>query len=772
MSKEWFHVTLCSLLASGCILEPNPEFMPTANDGSTGGTDTDTGTTSTLPGTTVGPTTMDPDTTAGTTDTTGDDTGGGPTAGCDDPLECTPYHVGPIEGSCTHEVDGVPTDECDWVGPYALRIAVATLEVEGGHGLVVMHDNNGVTASYVGGIDVPGDITIRAADGLSPNAVRVFSQDSSGTLRLRGNDVHLEGFTVVCRSGGEWAIAVREDLDTQGTETGGHLIERMVMVASRPENVGSNSIEPVFQSIGPDTVIRNNHMWGYFEGTLDMRFATDGVFSHNTLLYYQRGGNPAIDATQVDGLEISNNVFASLTGPEETLVAADDSTLGLVLVGNAAEGYANVLGGLETIDPDVTYADNTNGPLELESPRNPLVLVDSTLSASAMGVASGTSLDGTDLGGATQRIPGAFQTRSVLSLPRRSVITVGDAMCGGTPCDVTKSFENELQRAVWSAWPGSVVEVYPSGTPYAGPLVVSWPIQLRGMGSQPDDVVIRRQFEDEILTNDGLWWGKEAVIDLTRSMGDPTLVEMLTVEASADEIGIYHEGRGSAILSGLHEIRRVILRDDGSVAGDPADMALYIGDDVVVHDVLIHGGYDTCVRFGPRSWEGSETPPVTAYVHNLTCRLTEPSPGTTPLAAFEVASVDGVIMADIAVELSQPGPLFRAQRRTSGDTDPLVAADPPLDFVAQSIVAIGHDADFDGYTALDGAYTLVDVDTVGIMEPFFVGPVDSHLQDGALGIDGGVDPVTLDPGLSLGVALDGVDRSGQVPDRGCYEQGL
>jgi hypothetical protein len=360
----------------------------------------------------------------------------------------------------------------------------------------------------------------------------------------------------------------------------------------------------------------------------------------------------------------------------------------------------------------------------------------------------------------------------MLSLPRRSVITVGEAMCGGVPCDVTKSFDNELQRAVWSAWPGAVVEIYPSGTPYAGPVVVSWPVDLRGTGSQPDDVVIERDLEDEILTDSGLWWGKDVVIDLTRSMSAPTVVEMLTVLAGTDEIGIYHEGRGSAILSGRHEIRRVILRDDGSVAGAPADIALYIGDDVVVHDVLIHGGYDTCVRFGPRSGDWAETPPTTAYVHHLTCRLTEPEPGTTTLAAFEVAAVTGAIMADVAVELGEPGPLFRAQRRSSGDDDPLVAIDPPLDFVAHSIVARGHDADFDGFSALDGSYTLVDVDALGVMEPLFVGPVDSHLEVGALGIDGGVDPVTLDPGLSLGVAVDGVDRSGVVPDRGGYEQGL
>jgi hypothetical protein len=41
----------------------------------------------------------------------------------------------------------------------------------------------------------------------------------------------------------------------------------------------------------------------------------------------------------------------------------------------------------------------------------------------------------------------------------------------------------------------------------------------------------------------------------------------------------------------------------------------------------------------------------------------------------------------------------------------------------------------------------------------------------SIGIDSGVDPVALTPPLPVGLSLDGIDRSSQVPDRGCYEQG-
>ncbi|MCA9706704.1 MAG: hypothetical protein KDK70_12705 [Myxococcales bacterium] len=773
MRTAWISIAGC-LLLGGCILEDNPAFMETEPGTSSGGP------TSTGPGPTGGPST-DP-TTSGSADSTGtgptggssstgSETGGPEGPGCDDPTQCTTYHIGPVDGSCTHEVDGVSTDACDWVGPYALRIAAATLEFDGVGGLIVMHDNNGVTASYVGSLDVIGNTTIRSADDASPDTVRVHSEDSAGVLRLRGDGVHLEGFTIACRSGGEWALAVRQDLDVEGTETGGHLIEGLVMVGTRPEDVGANSIVPVFQSLGPDTVVRNNHVWGYFEDVLDLRFATGSVLSHNTVIYYQAAGSPLIDASQSSGLEISNNVFASLTRPSSAFVGADDTTTGLVVVGNLVEGVDNLLGGLEITDPDVTLADNIVGPLEAESPRNPRLLADSALLASPLGASEGTSLDGVDLPSAGERLPGAYQTRSPLPLPRRSVITVGEGTCGASPCDVTKTFDNELQRAVWSAWPGTSVEIYPSATPYAGPAVVSWPIELRGMGTQPDAVVIRRQLEDQTLTDDGTWYGKNVVLDLTRDMSAPTVVELLTVEAGSEEIGIFHEGTSDGLV-GRHEIRRVILRDDGSVAGDPADIAVYVGDEVVVHDVLIHGGYHTCVRFGPRASESSATPPSTAYVHHLTCRLTELVPDTDTPAAFEVASVVDVVLADVAVELVEPGPLFRAQRRSSGDSDPLVALDPPLDFQAHSFVTLGISTLFDGFMATDGIYTLTNVDAVLAMDPFFESAFDSHLATGALGIDSGVDPAMLAPGLSLGVSVDGVDRTMvALPDRGAYEQG-
>lgn len=761
MRKTWLYCVAAGLLG-GCILEDNPEFVAGSSD--SGSTVETLGPVASSSGS--------PDPTSPTegVDTTGEptdssETGGQPSGpGCDDPSECTTLHIGPIEGSCPHQVDGMPTEACDEVGAEALRMAVATLQAGGEGGLVIMHDNGGVPASYAGNVDVPGDTTLRVAEGLGPSAVRVYSDGPGGVVRLLGDDVHLQGFTVVCRAGGEWAVLVRTDPRVGGTETGGHLIETLVMVATRPEHVGSNSIQEFMPSIGSDTVVRNTHVWGYFEGTVDLRFATRSVFSHNTVLMFQKGADPAFDAREVDDLEFSNNVFASLTAPVDALVSANEATSGLVMVGNVAEGVLALLGGVDVTAPAVTFEDNISDVLPLESPRSPRVLSGAPVVASPLGTSAGTSLDGMALGEGA--VPGAYQGRSPLT-ERRMVVKVGSGICGGEPCDLTPSFDNELQRGAWSLWPGGVLELYPSLTAYAGPVVVSWPITLRGMGAQPDAVVVARDIEDAMLDADGLWDGVDSVVELTGYMSTPSLVENLTIETGSSRIGLLHEGQAD---TGRHEIRRVVFRDDGDVAGDPADVAIYLGDDVAVHDVLVHGGYAACVRFGIRPSASASTPPTTAWVHHLTCRLTEVVPGGSTLAAFEVASLADGVIADVAVDLAEPGPLFRAQRQSSDD-EGAVALDPPLSFVAHSIAARGHDALYDGFTDLEGMYDLTAIDTVGVMEPFFVGPADSHLEVGAVGIDGGVDPSGLEPGLSLGVAVDGVDRTGRVPDRGAYEQG-
>ena len=694
--------------------------------------------------------------------------------GCDDPELCLTFHIGPLEDSCPHEVDGAMTNACDAVGTFALRIAVETLRYYEEGGLVVMHDNAGTAADYVGGVNVPGDVTIRAADGADPRDIAVWHEGEGGLFRLREDNVHLTGFTLVC-DGCTHPVTTRSDPEVEGTETEHHLIENVILAAVVPEHVGSNSVASPIQSLGPESIFRNAHVWGYFEGTVDLTFARDSVISHTTWLYFQNPGSDAVfDVRAGDGVEISNNMFASLAKTVQGVVLANDGTTDLTVAGNVAEGFNEVLSGIADTDSDVTAANNAVGELEVESPRAPLILADSGFEASTTGVAEGVSLDGVELEGLEGRLPGAFQTRSQLSLPRRTVITVGENTCGGSDCDVNQGFENELQFAAHSAWPGSRVEVYPSGEPYAGPVVISWPTEFVGVGANPEDVVIEPIFEDEFLEDYGLWFGADfTIIDVIGGTTGGVKLENFTVHAGANDRGITHEGNDGETVSSPHEISRVVIRDIGTLGDEEwASPALYLGDAVIAHDILVHGEFRSCVRFGPRPYGSHETPESEAFVYNLTCRLTKPLIDGDTLAAFEVASVDGGIIANAAVEMAQEGPLFRAQRRSSGDADPVDAVDKPIAFHAEAIAAEGHDALYDGFTDADGTYTLVAVDAVIPGDPFFVSATDSHLDPLAIALDSGIDPSMLNGLLSLGTSLDGTDRETAVPDRGCYEEGM
>ena len=765
-------LVLVSLLSSGCILEDNPQFAGDTSDTDGG---TNSGFTAEGSGrateTTTTPTSTSPMTGA-TDETDGTTTGGGTGGngvGCDDPDDCRTLHLGPLENMCPHMADGVMTDVCDYTGAFALRLAVADIDYFDEPGLIIMHDNAGTPAEYWGSVDVPRDVTIRAADGVTPSDVVVMHAGRPGAFRLVEDNVHLHGFTIACDTGCQWAFSTRADPETEGTETAGHLVENLVMAAMAPEVLGSNSIEAAFESLGPNTTVRNCHIWGYFEGTIDLRFAENSTVSHNTFIWYQSLGDAALDASNVDGLEISNNVFASLTRATGDVVLADDGTKDLLIAGNIAEGFSSIVTGVGSGDPDVTRHRNTVEDLAAESPRAPVFLQGADAEASDMGVSGGASLDGVVLAALDSRLPGAYQERSQLSVPRRTVIRVGEAGCGGEGCDVDTGFENELQYAAWSAWPRATIELYPSGSPFSGPMEISWPVDVIGMGSDPADVVVQREIEDDFLLRIGVW-RTDGIIRVLEDVGQPVVIENLTVEAGEGQIAFYHEGVGAAMHGDVHEIRRVIVRGVDLAPGDITGPAFYLGDDVSVHDVLVHGGVRSCVRFGPRSSGLSATPTVRAFVHHITCRLTV-APAEGIISAFDVASVDGAIIADAVVELATPGPIFHAQRRGTDDSDPDNALDKPLSFHAEAIAIRNFDVTFDGFADPDGIYDVFAVDEVMDVDPLFVSATDSHLDPLCIGVDSGVDPEPLEPRLRLGTSVDGIDRNGLAVDRGAYEQG-
>ena len=220
-----------------------------------------------------------------------------------------------------------------------------------------------------------------------------------------------------------------------------------------------------------------------------------------------------------------------------------------------------------------------------------------------------------------------------------------------------------------------------------------------------------------------------------------------------------------------HEFRRIRVESVNTGAG--LDWAFYLGDRVHVQDVLIHGDFNTCIRFGMRRDEDDATPATTCRVVNMTCRLT----GTGANAAesgLDVASVLDARFVNLVIEFPDSNvALFRAQRRGTGDTA-ATALDVPTSYIAHSITASDHATHSDGFDPVDGTYTETELDELAVGTQIFVSATDSHLDSGCAtcdALDRGVDPSSVDADLSAGVSLDGVDRAGMTIDRGCYEQG-
>lgn len=678
------------------------------------------------------------------------------------------YHVGPSPRTCHHTDDFLgDIDTCDYYGDEAIIDAALDMVATGGR--ILIYADGSSPARYAGPVEVFGDTWISPSAGFTRDDVLVMSTGGESTFMLSGDNIHLQDITILNGCGSQGAVMAWPAYNEPSGATEDHLIEGIVGLAFCPEILGGNSLtEPL--RIGPTNTIRNSMFVGYYEGSIDLSEASGARIVNNTFVHYQNTGG-LWDVSGGADLVIANNVVAILTRSISTFLTASAGTSGLTLADNYVEGVSSLGEGLDLVWMPGPIEGNVVGEVELESPMNPLPLSDSAQRAGLVVSGEGVSLDGVDLSSVAELRPGAFQLPSTLSLPRRATIRVGSGDCGGSGCDVTASEDNEIQRAVWSAWPGGVVEVYGSGTPYAGNAVISWSITLRGMGASPEDVVLESGEEDELLLDFSLW-RHDSVLTVLKDLEDPVLIEELTVivdaDAAADDHAIMLESNVGRPPSRSHELRRLIAETVGVSSG--LDSALYLGHDVLSQEVLINGDFNVCVRFGMRYQTYSEANASTSQVVNMTCRLNG-SGEHEPDAVFDVASVEDSIFANIAVETSGAAPMFRARRRSLDDTG-VTALDTPTSFTAHSVSYRGPTELFDGFADVDGTYVLVDVVEVDAPDPFFVSATDSTLAPGAAAIDSGVDPSTLDPDLSPGTSLNNVDRTGGQIDRGAYEQGL
>ena len=744
-------------IAAGCLVEANPDFYgepprPVGSGSATSGE---------APTSTSGGSASEP-----TSSTTNDSTGGDGSSSsgedpCAEPDACEEIHIGPSATACPRPGPDGEIRACDFHGAYSLRVAAAAARLAAG-GTIVLHDDAGGPFRWVGAVDVYGNTRIEpAADTPAQNLVIVCDTVADANLRLLEDDSRISGVTLVTRDGCRSAIDVRTDSMVPGTETGGHVFEGLTIVAHRPEFMGSNASAQPLASLGPNSVLRNSYFRGYHEGRIDLQFADGTTINGNTFAHFQAYGASVLDVGDASDVVIANNVFLALSRTSPQVVAGSDATTNLTLVGNIAEGFDAFVTGLDPADH--TVDDNVLGPLEVEAPGRPRFLADATQRASTRVPMEGVSADGVDLSTLPDPFPGALQQPSERTLPRPAVVRVGEGLCGVDTCDFTHSDEDEIQRAVWHAWPGGTVEIYPSSTPYAGSAVVSWPVSIVGMGVGADEVALVTGEEDTELAGDGLWAPHPAVVAVTRQLSAPVAIEGLTIRAPAGRAAILIESSESGQAPpGEHVLRRLWIEDDGSGV---VDSGLYLGDATVLQDVLIRGDVSTCIRYGVRSSEEEPTPATTSAVTHLTCRL---QTAAVDVAAFDVASVTDATFVNMVVEMETPGPLLRAQRRSEGDAGP-TALDVPISFTLDVVSVRGSTADLFDFAMGDGTYAVTtDVVPVG---PLFVSGTDSHLDPLAPPIDAGMDPSFFSALLIAGVDIDGTDRSGRTLDRGAYEEG-
>ena len=619
------------------------------------------------------------------------------------------FHIGPAQTRCPH--DGI--DTCDFVGATPFGPADLAAADEPAH--FILYDDAGLPATYEEPFEVAHPRWISAAEGVPAENVRLLCGSSQwGALWIRADRSKVERLTILVDGGcvygiNAWGGYIDGDGDYVSearTASQENLIDSVHLHAGQPEVLGSNSISG-FVRLGSRTTLRNSFATGFWEGGVNLLGQEQVHILNNTFM--QSDVFSGFDLRGSRDVVIANNVAISLSRSASRFVTADGSTRDALIVGNRLERYDMVAADL----PRGSIAEgNTIGELPLEAPLVPMFLSDATATTSARVPGEGVSLDGVDVDGRVDILPGAFQVRSQMSGPRRTVIKVGETDCGG-PCDVTADAEDEIQAAARRTWPGGTIEVYPSASTYAGNVVVAWPLTIRGMGSTPDEVVLESREEDaddEQLNR----WTHDSLITVLDSTLERFALENVTLrvntDAAADERALWVEGAGTAAPLDRFELRRVVVDTAGTGSG--LDEAMLLGTNVLIQDVAIDGRFDRCIRMGARRDSRYEPQTTASLVVNVSCNLTG-----SPSAVFDVAGVDGAVFANVAVELENPAPVFRAHRRSQSDSG-TYADDQPVDLFVTATTVRNASTLYDGINPANAGLV---VDVFETTDQLFVG---------------------------------------------------
>lgn len=651
-------------------------------------------------------------------------------------------HLGPDATSCVRPEDA--GGSCNFHGVDAIATAHAASGTT--PTLFTVYPFADATA-YHGGVDLDAPRWIRGA-GTGGRADRVWIDcgehvsSAPYAFRLSVDDQRLEGVMVRVNHGCDVPIDAR----TSAGITRHHYVHEARIFSPRPDLLtGTGARRPLH--LGPESRVQSLFIEGFFSEAIDFRDASASTFDHNTLIYWTQ--TPAFEVAGTSSVSITNNVVVNLQSESSVLISGAASTTNLEVSGNFVEGFGAIIPASER--PQITYWGNASGVTQLESPREPRWLANTTPGSTPVSVA-GHDLDGLPFD-PTGAIAGAYQTRSTQSGPKRThTVVSGPNQCDGT-CDVIGTDPNAMQKAILMTWPPSQVELRSGpADQYRGSMVLPWGSTISGLGGDPTyhQIVTEPPVDDELPS----WmFGPAAIVVPPSNQATVRIEEVMLKVADNLMHGLWI---GDEPAGEVRHVERVWIE---APTGPVRDAAVWLGDQTMFRDSYIWGLFTSCVRYGLRGDPNDPTPQTTADFAHLTCRLTP----NIPVDFIEMAAARNSRFFNSVFQAERDCTMFRAQLRASENGSTL---DQPGPFIAMRLTQWCFDQPFTMFGGFPNTLTS------GIIRSAtrspFAGP-----DDGKVGplfmMDVGV--LLSDYGLPAGFSIDGIDRSVVVPDEGAWEQG-
>jgi hypothetical protein len=521
---------------------------------------------------------------------------------------CSPGDAGPppavdedpcAGGVCTvrkvgHAADGCPASSagaCDyWVGAQANPIQAAIdASLDGDVVWLYGHARD----AFVGPLDVYRSITIEGAPDENLARIRVANDNgvnvAPGLVRLQTDGITLRRFTLVGRRSVQVGItANRAPAGTSSNQypngiSGGHLLEQLRLLGVEPAVQSNNSIAHAI-ALGPDTILRNSYVQGWWEGGVVQPSETPAGNNlrvvHNTFVFFE--DEPAVDLhSAASGAIVRNNLFVMVNPHSwQAVTRSGGGAVDAVVEGNVYWGYPAVAG------PGVTEgANNLAAAPGFADWSQPYVVLGAQ---SLCGGEDTTEAGAADLfGDARGATVGAVQQPTLK--PRAPPVVHIGASAGGCSGACAFTGEDALGRAIASSAPGTRIVMHGDGAPSR--FLV-------------DDVVV-----DRTLTLTVPEGQAPTAVEVYRATGAPSRWGTLTVTNAEDVVlegfhvvvepgsnhGVLIDSEPSQVRSYAERavIRGLLVSAPGA---NPLDPAFLAGPGTTISDSVAWGDFEALVE--------------------------------------------------------------------------------------------------------------------------------------------------------------------------------